>query len=83
MALSGCDCILVLTCHLSRPTQPVENCLHVAVEHVDWSSFQITIDSNDAIAIATLRDWLKTLAPVFQPIRSNTKTNRSVYFPAP
>ena len=72
MALSGCDCILVLTCHLSRPTQPVENCLHVAMKHVDWSSFQITIDSN----------WLKTLALVFQPIRSNTKTNRSVYFPA-
>ena len=35
----------------------------------------MTIESNDAIAIATLSDWLKTLAPTFQPMRSNTKTN--------
>ena len=31
------------------------------------------------IAIATLSDWLKRLAPVFQPMRSKTKTNRTTY----
>ena len=27
-------------------------------------------------AFTTLRDWLKILAPLFHPIRSETKTNR-------
>ena len=27
-------------------------------------------------AITTLRDWLKRFAPLFDPIRSKTKTNR-------
>ena len=34
----------------------------------------MTVESNYAIAIATLSDWLKRLAPVFQPMRSKTKT---------
>ena len=41
--------------------------------------------SNYVIAIATLSDWLKRLAPVFQLVRSKTKTNRTMYasfFPA-
>ena len=29
--------------------------------------------NNYVIAIATLSDWLKRLAPVFQPMRSKTK----------
>ena len=33
----------------------------------------MTIESNYVIAIATLNDWLKTLAPVFQPMRSKTQ----------
>ena len=33
----------------------------------------MTVKSNYAITIATLRDWLKRLAPVFQPMRSKTK----------
>ena len=39
----------------------------------------MTVESNYAIAIAiaTLIDWLKRLAPVFQPMRSKTKTNRT------
>lgn len=37
------------------------------------SSFQRTVDSNKAIAIAMLSDWLKNIAPDFQPMRSNTK----------
>ena len=41
------------------------------------SSFQITVKNNYAIAIATLSDWLKNLALVFQPMRS--KTNRNLY----
>ena len=34
----------------------------------------MTIESNYAIAIAKLSDLLKRLAPVFQPMRSKTKT---------
>ena len=41
--------------------------------------FQMTVESNYVIAIATLSDWLKRLAPVFQPMRSKTKTNRTMY----
>ena len=33
----------------------------------------MTVDSYYVIAIATLSDWLKRFAPVFQPIRSNPK----------
>ena len=35
----------------------------------------MTVESNYVIAIATLSDWLKRLAPVFQPMRRKTKTN--------
>jgi len=34
------------------------------------------IETNYAIAIAALSDWLKNLALVFQLMRSETKTNR-------
>ena len=36
----------------------------------------MTVQSNDAIAtaIGTLGDWLKNLAPVFQPMRSEIRT---------
>ena len=37
------------------------------------------VESNYVIAIATLSDWLKRLAPIFQPVRSKTKTNRAMY----
>ena len=33
------------------------------------------VERNYAIAIATLCDWLKNLAPVFQAIRSEAKNN--------
>ena len=33
----------------------------------------MTVESNYVIAIATLSDWLKRVAPVFQPTRSKTK----------
>ena len=39
----------------------------------------MTVESNNVIAIASLRDWLKRLAPNFQPTRSKTKTNRTMY----
>ena len=39
----------------------------------------MTVESNYVIAIATLNDWLKRLAPVFQPMTSKTKTNRAMY----
>ena len=43
------------------------------------SSFQIIVESNDVIVIAALSDWLKRLAQVFQPMRSKTKTNHTMY----
>ena len=33
----------------------------------------MTVESNNVIAIASLRDWLKRLAPNFQPTRSEPK----------
>ena len=36
----------------------------------------MTVESNYVFAIAMLSDWLKRLVPVFQPMRSKTKTNR-------
>jgi len=39
----------------------------------------MTVESNYVIGIATLSDWLKRLAPVFQPMRSKIKTNRTMY----
>ena len=39
----------------------------------------MTVESNYVIAIAALSDWLKRLAPVFQPRRIKTKTNRAMY----
>ena len=39
----------------------------------------MTVESINEIAIATLSDWLKRLAPVFQPMRIKTKTNHNMY----
>ena len=39
----------------------------------------MTVERNYVIAIATLNDWPKTLALVFQPMRIKTKTNRTMY----
>ena len=39
----------------------------------------MTVESNYAIAIATISDWVENLAAVFQPIRSKSKTNRAVF----
>ena len=39
----------------------------------------MTVESNYVIAIATLTDWLKRLAPVFQPMRRKTETKRTMY----
>ena len=38
----------------------------------------MNVESNHVIAIAMLGDWLKNFAPVFQPMRSKTKTNRAL-----
>ena len=43
----------------------------------------MTVESNYMIAIATLSDWLKRLAPVFQPMRRKPKTNRTMYAQEP
>ena len=39
----------------------------------------MTAERNHTIAIATLTDWLKNLAPVFRPTRSKSKTNGTLY----
>ena len=39
----------------------------------------MTVESNYVIAIASLSDWVKRLALVFQPMRSKTKTIRIMY----
>ena len=39
----------------------------------------MTVEIDYVIVIAILSDWLKKLAPVFQPMRSKTKTNRTMY----
>ena len=44
----------------------------------ELNGFQMTFETNYAIANATLSDWRKTLAPVFQPMRKKTKTNRTL-----
>ena len=43
------------------------------------NSFQMSIESNNVIAIASLSDWPKNIAPVFQTMKSKTKTNRTMY----
>jgi len=40
-------------------------------------SFQMFVKSNYPIAIATFSDLLKNLAPVFHPLKSKCKTNRT------
>ena len=39
----------------------------------------MTVESNYVMAIVTLSDWLKRLEPVFKPMKSRTKTNRTMY----
>ena len=39
------------------------------------NDFQMTVETNYAIAIAMLCDWLKNLASVSQPMRCKAKTN--------
>ena len=39
----------------------------------------MTVESNYVIAIAMLSDWHKRVVPVFQPMRSKTKINGTVY----
>ena len=39
----------------------------------------MTVESNYMIAIATLSNWLKRLASVFQQMRRKSKTNRTMY----
>ena len=38
----------------------------------------MTVESNCVIAIDTLSEWLKRAAPVFQPMRSKTKTKTNI-----
>ena len=38
----------------------------------------MTVESNNVIAIATLSDWLKRLAPVFQPMGRKTKNQKPI-----
>ena len=40
----------------------------------------MTVESNYVIAIAAVCDWLKNLAPVFQPMKSKNKTKTNCTF---
>ena len=44
----------------------------------------MNVENNYTIAIAAFSDWLKNLAPVFQPVTSKVKTNYTMFahFPA-
>ena len=37
----------------------------------------MTVESNHGIAISTLSDWFKNLAPVYQPVRRKTKSTKA------
>ena len=39
----------------------------------------MTVESNFAIAIATLSYWFKNLAPVYQPMRRKITSNRDLH----
>ena len=39
----------------------------------------MTVERNYPIEIPALSDWLKNVAPVFQPMGSKTKTNYTLY----
>ena len=39
------------------------------------------VETSNAITISTLSDWFKNHASVFQPMRSDTKSNRTLYAP--
>ena len=46
-----------------------------------WSNFQLSVESNPGLhwfCFTTLCDWSRNLAPLFQPIRCITKTNRDL-----
>ena len=44
-----------------------------------WRKWLYILRKWIAIAVATLSNWLKRLTPVFQPMRSKIKTNRTMY----
>ena len=60
---------------------------HSVVVFVVWSDFRASVERNSCLlwsCLTTLSDWSKNLVPLFQPIRSETKTNRDslTRFPA-
>ena len=74
---------LLLSFHTAR------HFLHLAIHIVHAThlerGFQMTVKRSCAIiTIATLCDWLKNLTPAFQPMRSKSKTSRTLlvsFFP--
>ena len=39
----------------------------------------MTVESNHAIAVATLGDWFKSLVPAYQPMKRKAKTNHDLH----
>ena len=39
----------------------------------------MAVESNYAIVIASRNDWFKNRAPVYQPVKKTTKTNRDLH----
>ena len=60
---------------------PLESCILIRQQVLFplLCSFEMTVEINYVIVIAMLSDWLKRLTPVFQQMRSKTKTNRNMY----
>ena len=69
-------CNLMIRARVVLRRKVISDC-HTCVSN--RSGFQMTIESSYSMAIATLTDWLKSLAPVFQPMRGKIKTNRILY----
>ena len=61
--LQGTDCVG----HLRGIARSWSSLCDTRKWHRSSSSFQMTVESHFAVAISTFSDWLKNLAPVFQP----------------
>ena len=72
--------ILCMTFSNERVQQKVSHISYTPIESiVYYSNFRMTVENAYVITIATLIDWLKNLRPAFRPMRSKTKSNRTLY----
>ena len=67
----------VRSCSTSSNTCQIKS--HRKTHKCRIEQFSMTLESNYAIAIATLGHWLKNLVLVYEPMRNKTKTNRTLH----